>query len=116
VRSPAFKPGDVVVVPFPFSTPRAKKRRPALVCSRQEFNGAAGHVVLAMITTATAGSWPSDVRILDLASAGLPPGSVVRWKLFTLPVGTVIRKIGALSAPDRSACGLEQPVRIGATA
>lgn len=116
MRSPAFKPGDIVVVPFPFSVPRAKKRRPALVCSRQEFNGAAGHVVLAMITTATSGGWPSDVRVLDLASAGLPPGSVVRWKLFTLPIGTVIRKIGALSAPDRSACGLEQPVRIGATA
>jgi hypothetical protein len=26
-----------------------------------------------------------------------------------------IQKRGALSAPDRSACGLEQPVRIGAT-
>ncbi len=116
MRSAAFKPGDVVVIPFPLAGARVKKHRPALVCSRQEFNSSAGHVVLAMITTATTHGWPSDVRVLDLASAGLPQGSVVRWKLFTLPAKTIIRKIGALSAPDRSACGLEQPVRIGAAA
>jgi mRNA interferase MazF len=40
--------------------------------------------VLAMITSAKNSSWPLDVEVENLDSAGLPSASVVRMKLFTL--------------------------------
>ena len=105
-------PGDIVIVPFPFTDREASKRRPALVCSAAAFNRNASHLVLAMITTSTHNPWPGDVEIRDLKSAGLPVASVVRWKLFTLDASFVIRRAGALSARDRGACRERQPIAL----
>lgn len=75
----------VVRVPFPFTDRLASKRRPALVLSdRTRFNAPAGHAVMAMITSAENPPWPLDVEIADLAAAGLPAASKIRFKLFTL--------------------------------
>ena len=105
-------PGDVVIVPFPFTDRDAAKRRPALVCSAAAFNRQARHLVLAMITTATHSPWPGDVPIRDLADAGLPAPSVVRWKLFTLDASFVLGRAGALSSRDRTACRAKQPLAL----
>lgn len=94
---------DVVVVPFPFTDRDATKRRPALVLSASGFNAAAGHSVLAMITSAGNSPWPLDVSIGDLAAAGLSASSMVRMKLFTLDHRLVLRKAGRLSAKDAKA-------------
>jgi mRNA interferase MazF len=91
---------DVVVVPFPFSNRAAAKRRPALVLSQKPFN-AAGHTVLAMITTQAHRSWPGDTDIHDLSAAGLPLPCIVRLKAFTLDNRLILRRIGALSPSDR---------------
>lgn len=91
---------DVVVVPFPFSDRAAVKRRPALVLSRKSFN-AAGHTVLAMITTQAHRPWPGDTGIHDLSAAGLPTPCIVRLKAFTLDNRLILRRIGALSTADR---------------
>ncbi len=109
--SPA-TPGDVVIVPFPFTDRASAKRRPALVCSGTRFNRRARHLVLAMITTSTHSPWPGDVAIRDLEAAGLPEASVVRWKLFTLDASFVIKRTGALSTRDRSACRERQPMAL----
>lgn len=109
---PAFRPGDVVVVPFPFSDRDNAKRRPALVCSSAAFNGASRHVVLAMITSASGAKWPGDVAIRDLAATGLPIPSIVRWKLFTLDVELVLRRAGSLSPRDRATCRARQPMAL----
>ena len=99
-----FNAFDVVVVPFPFTERSTTKRRPALVLSDlTAFNTQAGHVVLAMITSAKNSDWPLDVEITDLDSAGLPASSVVRMKLFTLDQQLVIRKAGLLAQQDRKA-------------
>lgn len=108
----AYRPGDIVVVPFPFTERLASKRRPALVCSSAEYNEASRHVVLAMITTAAHSQWPGDVAIADLQETGLPVPSVVRWKLFTLDASLVLRRAGALSRRDRAACAERQPVAL----
>ena len=105
-------PGDVVIVPFPFTDREASKRRPALVCSSEKFNRQAQHLVLAMITTSTHTPWPGDVPLGDLKSAGLPEASVVRWKLFTLDASFVLKRAGKLSARDRAACRARQPVAL----
>lgn len=105
-------PGDVVIVPFPFTDREAFKRRPALVCSSEAYNRRARHVVLAMITTAAGSTWPGDVPIRDLEDAGLPAPSVVRWKLFTLDVSLILKRAGAVSRRDRAACRAAQPLAL----
>ena len=111
-RMPTYSPGDVVVVPFPFSERDASKRRPALVCSSVAFNSASHHLVLAMITTASHKKWPGDVAIRDLTATGLPVASIVRWKLFTLDASLVLRRAGVLSARDRATCRTRQPIAL----
>lgn len=105
-------PGDIIIVPFPFTDREASKRRPALVCSSQLFNRQAKHVVLAMITTSMHAAWPGDVLIRDLDAAGLRVTSVVRWKLFTLDASFILRRAGALSARDRETCRAKHPLAL----
>ena len=94
--------GDVVVVPFPFVDVAVVKRRPALVLSVAAFNDDNQQSIMAMLTTAAGSSWPTDIAIDDLASAGLKRPSVLRWKLFTLPNDMIAGKAGKLAAPDRA--------------
>jgi mRNA interferase MazF len=101
---PAYVRHTVVVVPFPFTDRDQHKRRPALVLSDPHlFNAQAGHSVLAMITSADHHSWPLDVALTDLASAGLSAPSLVRMKLFTLDHRLILRPAGVLGAADESA-------------
>jgi mRNA interferase MazF len=93
--------GDVVTVPFPFIDTSQSKRRPALVLSSSAFNEKNGHVLLAMITTTARSSWPSDHRIRDLVATGLPHASVIRWKVFTLPVHLIVNRLGALAKSEQ---------------
>lgn len=95
-------PGDVVVVPFPFSERPGSKRRPALALSYRRFNEA-GHTVLCMITTGGRSAWPGDVEIGELDTAGLPRPCIVRLKLFTLDNRLILRKAGRLGAADATA-------------
>jgi mRNA interferase MazF len=67
-----FNAFDVMVVPFPFSDRTTSKRSPALVISdANSFNKQAGHVALAMITSAHNSDCPLNTDIEDLDSAGL---------------------------------------------
>lgn len=98
----------VVRVPFPFTATNATRIRPALVLSDPVgFNTPAGHSVMAMITSKANPPWPLDCPMTDLASAGLPAPSKVRFKLFTLDHRLVRGQLGKLSAAD------EQIVRQG---
>ena len=99
------EPFDVVVVPFPFTERRAAKRRPALVLSSAEFNRGCSQSILAMITSSDRDVWPSDAPIEDWREANLAAPCRVRFKLFTLDHGLVLRRLGALSARDRLAVG-----------
>jgi mRNA interferase MazF len=97
----SFERFAVVRVPFPFTDRTAAKNRPALVLSdAAAFNVPAGHSVMAMITSATNPPWPLDCPIGDLAAAGLPAASLVRFKLFTLDHRLVRGQLGQLSPAD----------------
>jgi mRNA interferase MazF len=97
----SFERFAVVRVPFPFTDRDATKNRPALVLSdAAAFNAPAGHSVMAMITSAANAPWPLDCPITDLAAAGLPAPSKVRFKLFTLDHRLVRGVLGALSPAD----------------
>ena len=91
----------VVRVPFPFTDRSSTKHRPAVVLSDPlAFNTPAGHSVMAMITSQANAPWPLDCSLTDLAAAGLPAPSVVRFKLFTLDHRLARGEIGKLSPAD----------------
>jgi len=98
-----FEPFEVVAVPFPFTDKPVVKRRPALVLSVRAYNDRHRHLVLAMITSARHGPWPSDVSLDDWREARLNAPCRVRFKLFTLDVTLILRRVGALADADRRA-------------
>jgi mRNA interferase MazF len=95
-----YAPGDVVVVPFPYSDRLAEKRRPALVVSNARL-AEQGLVWLAMITSARQSAVPYDAPIADLAAAGLPAPSLVRpTKIATVEPSRIVRKAGRLGREE----------------
>jgi mRNA interferase MazF len=100
----SFERYTVVRVPFPFTDRAATKNRPALILSDLAgFNAPAGHSVLAMITSADNPPWPHDHLIADLAAAGLPAPSRLRFKLFTLDNRLIRSTLGQLAPADARA-------------
>ena len=95
-----YKPGTVVVVPFPFTDKATTKKRPALVMNEEAYQVSTGHLILLMITSAKQSRWTSDTEIQDLDSAGLPSPSVVRQKVFTLDERLILKAIGKLDEND----------------
>jgi mRNA interferase MazF len=71
-----------------------------ILSNHASFNSLAAHSVMAMITSAQHARWPLDVPISDLAAAGLPVASLVRFKLFTLDHRLVRGILGHLSDQD----------------
>lgn len=93
---------SLVRVPFPFTDRTTMKRRPALVVSAPNFQTNSGHLVLAMVTSATNSSWPHDWAIQELEGTGLPKPCVVRLKLFSLDERLILNDLGALATNDRN--------------
>ena len=106
---------DMVVVPFPFTDMAGGKRRPALVLSAATFNKAAGHAILAMITTARHSSWPGDTPLASTAT-GLPKDCVVRLKLFTLDNRLIARLIAKLPPKERAKVRASMEQALGVSA
>lgn len=95
---------DTIVVPFPFAEQPILKRRPGVVVSGRTFNASNGASLVAMITTAKATSWPSDIALSDLPSAGLEVPCILRMRFVSLPNDLILRRLGRLGAVDRLAC------------
>lgn len=94
---PIFEQGDVVKVPFPYSDRPVRQFRPALVISTGGIEERHGLLWVAMITSARNRGWAGDIRIENLARAGLPAPSVVRGaKIATIQAGDAMR-LGAVS-------------------
>jgi mRNA interferase MazF len=94
---------DVVLLLFPFTEKKGRKQRPAIVLSNREFNISHRHSIAAMVTTAGATTWPSDITIRDVGAAGLMSPSVARAKLFTIADELVIGRVGRLTEGDAAA-------------
>jgi mRNA interferase MazF len=103
------RPFALVRVPFPLNDPQTPKRRPALVISKQEARRCSGHVLLAMVTSASPTLWPLDWVIQVLSTTGLKQPSVVRMKLFTLDERLLLGTLGRLAAIDQQ--GVKRQLR-----
>lgn len=98
----AFEFGDVVLVPFPFTSQAASKQRPAVIVSSLAYNQAKPDVVLMAITSQFRPSpAPGEVWLQDWQAAGLLKPSAVKPVLATLEQVLVIRQLGTLQPADQ---------------
>ena len=96
-----YKPGDVVLVPYPFGERAGGNKRPALVVSSAEYNEATNELLIAQITSrVSAAARAGDCLIEDWKQANLPRPALVRSRLATLKTCLVLRQLGELSSSD----------------
>jgi hypothetical protein len=93
------EPGDVFLVPFPFTDQSAIKQRPAVVLSSHAYHIAHRDVILAPISGRFGGG-ADEVALVDWQLAGLAKPSVVKPLLATLEVRLIRRKLGRLTPTD----------------
>lgn len=96
--------GDVVLVPFPFTSQTTSKRRPAVVVSTTLYNRTRPDVVLMPVTSQLRPS-PAygEVWLSAWEAAGLLKPSAIKPLFATLEQGLVIKRLGRLAEPDRTA-------------
>jgi mRNA interferase MazF len=99
-----FEYGDVVLVPFPFTSQAASKQRPAVVVSSRACAAERPDVVLMAITSQLRPTPQIGETWLKLwQSAGLLKPSAVKPVIATLERGLVIRQLGRLAEEDQAA-------------
>ena len=92
-----YKPGDVVLVKFPFTTGAGAKLRPALVL----LDAGDADLLVARVTTQPSFT-PFDVAVVGWRQAGLlAPSNVRLHKLATIEKSDIHRTIGRLESNDR---------------
>ncbi len=99
------KPGDVVLVRFPFADLAATKKRPALVLARTARSPRNRLATLAMITSQIESlKLDGDVVLKEWKVAGLLHPSLLRLaKIATVDEDLIDKSIGKLSSSDQGA-------------
>ncbi len=93
---PHYQPRDVVLISFPFTDLKKKKKRPALVLLRV----GDGDVLVARITSKSMNT-SFDVIVSQWRHAGLLLPSIVRLhKLGTIDEGVIEKKLGTIATID----------------
>ena len=98
----AYKQGDVLLVPFPFTNQQATKRRPAVVISGKKHNQAHPDVILAPIISQIRSTYDTAI-IAEWQMAGLIKPSVIKPILSSFDTRLVIKQLGQLTSHDRQA-------------
>lgn len=109
-----FKFGEIVLVPFPFTSQAASKKRPAVVVSSRAYNSARADVVV-MAVTSQLRPIPAfgDVWIQEWKAAGLLKPSAIKPVFATLEQGLIIRSMGRLAQGDEALLRREIPEILG---
>jgi mRNA interferase MazF len=94
-----YEPGDILLMPFPYSNLSAVKKRPVLVISSRAYNSAGDDIVICGITS---NPRPAPYSVAfdnpDLASGSIPvPSRIKADKIFALEKTNVIKKFAHLS-------------------
>lgn len=96
-----YKRGDVVLVPFPFSSQTGIKKRPAVIVSSDSYNRFSSDVVIMAVTSKKEKTLKSGEYVLeDWKRAGLLKPSVIKLALATVERTLVLKKLGRLSESD----------------
>src|SRR5437870_3672421 len=100
----ASKPGEVILIPFPFTDFSTFKQRPCVVISSPEFNRDHEDVIVAAITSHLPTKARKNEYLMTLAeqqACGLPKASLIKLgKIVTIDRRLIRRSLGQL--PDRS--------------
>ena len=99
-----FEFGSVVLVPFPFTSHIASKKRPAVVVSNRAYGEARPDLIVMAITSQlrpTPGM--GETWVAQWEAAGLLKPSAIKPVFATLEQKLVLRQLGTLEASDRSA-------------
>jgi mRNA interferase MazF len=98
-----FESGDVVLVPFPFTSQTVSKQRPAVVVSSRAYGAQRPDVVLMAIRSQLRAT-PAigETLLARWQAAGLLKPSVVKPVIATLEQGLVIRRLGRLADEDQA--------------
>jgi mRNA interferase MazF len=100
----AYRFGDLVLVPFPFTDQTGIKKRPAIVVSSDAYQSQRPDVVLMAVTSQLlrpAGA-VGEVLITEWQKAGLPKASLIKPVLTTIEKRLILRKLGELQEQDRT--------------
>jgi len=96
-----YHPGDVVLVPFPFTDLSSLKQRPAVVISSDFYNQNEPDIIIAAITSQIQRHLgPLDYLLQDWREAGLLKPSVVKAVLATIEPRQVRFRLGCLTLRD----------------
>ena len=99
----AFRRGDVVLIPFPYTDLSASKTRPAVVVSSDIYHAARSELLLAYVSSQVPQANPAiDCVLADWAGAGLLKPSFVRPKVAAIEPTLVVHRVGVLSDRDLS--------------
>ena len=99
----AYKRGDVLLVPFPYSDLSSTKVRPAIVISSNDYHKAEPDLLLAAITSnLSAATGRLDYVLKNWQAAGLKFPSAFKPVIFTLDPTRVLHKVGTLPKADMS--------------
>lgn len=100
----AYNPGDVILVPFPFTDQTQSKQRPAVIVSSARYNTERPDLILMAITSQVRAPLAfGEIPVRDWQAAGLLKPSVIKPVLATLEQRLVRKILGRLSETDRSA-------------
>lgn len=96
--------GDIVLVPFPFTSQVASKKRPAVIVSNRAYNSAKPDVVL-MAVTSQLHPMPSlrEAWLDQWRQAGLLKPSAVKPVFVTLEQTLILQQLGTLTGSDKAA-------------
>jgi mRNA interferase MazF len=99
-----FEFGDVVLVPFPFTSQTVSKKRPAIVVSNHAYNATKPDVaVMAVTSQLRANATLGEVWVQEWKAAGLIKPSAIKPVFATLERSLIMRQLGVLNAADQAA-------------
>jgi mRNA interferase MazF len=99
-----FEFGDVVLVPFPFTSQTNSKKRPAVIVSSRTYNATKPDVIVMPITSQLRSFFVvGEVLIGQWQTAGLLKPSAIKPVFATLEQRLIIRQLGMLDAADQTA-------------
>ena len=99
----AYKFGDIVLVPFPFTDQSAVKRRPAVVISSQAYHRSRPDIVIMAVTSQQATILSvGEAQVQDWREAGLLKPSVLKPVLTTIDPTLIQKKLGQLTLADQA--------------
>lgn len=97
----AYKRGEIILVPFPFSNQSAIKKRPAVIVSSNKYNNLSSDVIIMAITSQIQNIYDiGERRLEDWQTAGLLKPSAIKSAISTLEQKLIIKKLGSLSPDD----------------